>query len=248
MESIEATGETVEEAVANGVKELGVGPGDVMIEVLEEPNRGLFGLGSKPARVRLVLIGGRRSEPPPPSPDVDESPPPPVEDEPEEQVAVTSDEWDDDARIGHEVLSELLEKMDIRSTIEVRRAEANRDGEDPPWVLNITGKNVRLLIGRRGNTLASLQYVTRLIASRRLQRRSNIVVDAGDYKSERSDRLKRLANRMADQAIRQRRTVTLEPMPPNERRIIHLALRNREDVATKSVGEGNSRKVTIVPK
>ncbi len=104
------------------------------------------------------------------------------------------------------------------------------------------------LIGRRGETLSSLQYIIRLISSRRLQRRANIIVDAAGYKSGRSDRLRGLAKRMAKQAVEQGRTITLEPMPPNERRIIHLTLRGREDVITRSVGEGRTRKVTIVPK
>jgi spoIIIJ-associated protein len=104
------------------------------------------------------------------------------------------------------------------------------------------------LIGRRGETLASLQYVTRLITSRELQRRANIVVDVAGYKRRRTMKLNELARRMADQAINQKRTITLEPMPPYERRIVHLALRDREDVLTKSVGEGQSRKVTIVPR
>jgi spoIIIJ-associated protein len=81
-----------------------------------------------------------------------------------------------------------------------------------------------------------------------LQRRANIVIDAGSYKSRRSDRLEQLANRMADQAVEQQRKVTLEPMPPNERRIIHLTLRKRNDVETQSEGEGASRKVAIIPK
>jgi spoIIIJ-associated protein len=104
------------------------------------------------------------------------------------------------------------------------------------------------LIGRRGETISSLQYITRLIVSRRLQRRANVVIDVGGYKSRRSQKLRELALRMADQAVDQARTVVLEPMPPHERRMIHMALRNRPDVMTKSTGEGDSRKVTIVPK
>ncbi|PJF33930.1 MAG: single-stranded DNA-binding protein, partial [Phototrophicales bacterium] len=92
------------------------------------------------------------------------------------------------------------------------------------------------------------QYIIRLICSRRLQRRANIIIDVAGYKSGRSERLRGLANRMAKQAVQQGRTITLEPMPPNERRIIHLTLRGRADVTTRSVGEGRTRKVTIVPK
>jgi spoIIIJ-associated protein len=83
--------------------------------------------------------------------------------------------------------------------------------------------------------------------SRQVQKRANIIVDVAEYKLRRTDRLRQLATRMADQAIKQGRTVTLEPMPPNERRIIHLTLKERTDVETKSIGEGAARKVTINP-
>ena len=122
------------------------------------------------------------------------------------------------------------------------------DDEGNPWLLDITGPNLNALIGRRGETLNALQYITRLISSRELQHRANIVVDAAGYKAKRSRMLHDLALRMADQATRTKRTVALEPMPPYERRIVHMALRSRADVQTKSVGEGNSRKVTIVPR
>jgi spoIIIJ-associated protein len=92
-----------------------------------------------------------------------------------------------------------------------------------------------------------LQYVTRLITSRELQRRANLIVDVGGYKLRRARMLRGLAQRMADQAVERGRTVALEPMPPHERRIIHLTLRERADVSTRSVGEGSGRKVTIIP-
>ena len=145
------------------------------------------------------------------------------------------------------VLNELLERMSVRATIGVRRARPTRDGEVAPFVLDVTGGDLSRLIGRRGDTLASLQYITRLITSRELQRRANLIVDIDGYKARRARMLRGLANRMADQAVERERTVTLEPMPPHERRIIHLALRERADVVTKSVGEGSGRKVTIVP-
>jgi spoIIIJ-associated protein len=103
------------------------------------------------------------------------------------------------------------------------------------------------LIGRRGETLNALQYITRLICNRELQRRANIVVDVQGYKSRREVALRNLAERMAGEAYRRGRTVTLEPMPPNERRIIHLALRDDPHVTTESVGVGDKRKVTIIP-
>jgi spoIIIJ-associated protein len=267
---VETTGESVEEAIAKGLAELGVGPTEVIVEVLEEPSRGVFGLGGHPAKVRLQLL--TVPKPPPPA-----TPPPParVEQEEDEDVEeiriparkpahdyevseedtgllVLADEvpeadLDEEAQVAKVVLGELLDKMEIRSRIVVRRAQPGDEGETAPWVLDVTGGNLNRLIGRRGETLASLQYITRLITSRELQRRSEVVVDIGGYKARRAQSLHALALRMAEEAVQRQHVVSLEPMPPHERRIIHLALRERSDVVTRSIGEGQSRKVTIVP-
>lgn len=166
----------------------------------------------------------------------------PAEDE------IPPEEADDVARTARDVVAEILKHMGLdEAQVGIRRAEPTRDDEEMHWIMNISGRGMTQLIGNRGETLASLQYLTRLIVSRKIQSRANIIVDAAQYKAQRSDRLHDLALRMADQAVRDGRTITLEPMPPNERRIIHLALRDREDVETKSVGEGKSRKVTINP-
>lgn len=255
--SIEATGEDVEQAIAKGLAELGVGPGQVIVEVLEEPTRGMFGIGARPARVRLQLLVAS-------APAVQETAPVPVAAAPKPMIEVNEEDddvfissaeeeytgpLDEDAEVGKVVLAELLEKMSIRANVVVRRAQSSGEGETAPWLLDVTsGGDLSMLIGRRGETLASLQYITRLITSRELQRRANIVVDVAGYKARRTGKLNDLAQRMADQAVNEGRTMTLEPMPPYERRIIHLALRNREDVMTRSIGEGAARKVTIVPK
>lgn len=306
MEIIEKTGPTVEAAVKAGVEELGVTPAEVMVEVLEEPNRGLLGIGAKPARVRIIFMGQRPSaQPPAPKPattseddqqsrrerssggedrrndrrqgdrrgnnrrdndrrdnsrgrrggdrrrDYDRGRSPRqmedtfTEPAPDE---IPDAEAHEDALAGKAVLVQLLEKMGMAEThVGIRKAEPTREDEELHWVLNVSGKNVNRLIGRRGDTLASLQYITRLIVSRTHDSHVNLIVDAGQYKDQRSEKLEDLAVRMADRAVEQQRTITLEPMPPNERRIIHLALRERDDVETKSVGEGHSRKVTINP-
>ncbi|MBZ0276016.1 MAG: KH domain-containing protein, partial [Anaerolineae bacterium] len=166
-------------------------------------------------------------------------------------MAVVEDEaqMGTDARVGKAVLLELLNKMSIADvTVTVHKPLVDSSDENNPWLLDVSGPNLNPLIGRRGETLASLQYITRLIASRELQHRANIIVDVSGYKSRRSQMLRDLAQRMANQAVQSKRVVTLEPMPPYERRIIHLTLRNRDDVQTKSIGEGDARKVTIVPK
>jgi spoIIIJ-associated protein len=159
------------------------------------------------------------------------------------------EELTDDLRVGRDKLRELLTVMGVaeETTIEVQIADGNTE-EDKSYILQILGDDLRNLIGRRGDTLNALQYILRLIASRDLQRRAEFVVDAGEYKAGRARKLYQLANRMANQAVERQRVVKLEPMPAHERRIIHMALRQREDVTTSSVGEGKFRKVTIIPK
>ena len=246
MEMIEATGKSVEDAISKGLAELKAAPADVMIEVLEEPNTGLFGFGARQARVRLVLLRQRK---PAESETVEEEGDEPADDLAAEAPAdMPNEELAEDAIVGQEVLTELLAKMRIEAQISVQRIEAETEGEETHWMLNVTGEGISRLIGRRGETLSSLQYIVRLICSRRLQRRANIIIDAAGYKMGRSNRLRGLAKRMAKQAVQQGRTITLEPMHANERRIIHLTLRGRGDVTTRSVGEGRARKVTIVPK
>ncbi|MDE2635815.1 MAG: Jag N-terminal domain-containing protein [Chloroflexota bacterium] len=248
MEMIEVTANSVDAAISKGLAELNATPGDVMIEVLEEPNTGLFGFGAREARVRIVLIGRRKGE------ERDETVDETVEEarnEPDAQDSsplpeVSEDELDEDAIVGRQVLVELLEKMRIDAQVNVHRTDDD-DDEDPHWMLNVSGKRINRLIGRRGETLSCLQHVVRLICSRRLERRANVIVDVAGYKTGRSKRLRGLAQRMAKQAVQQGRTITLEPMHANERRIIHLTLRGRQDVLTRSVGEGRTRKVTIVP-
>lgn len=319
--AVETTGETIEEAVARGLEMLNASPTQVIIEVLEEPSKGVFGLGGRPAKVRVQLMGGSLPPMPPvsapveqdtvieiPRPDTEWTPPPSTpesrerrtpreggerregrqsresgtarEEQPRrerpprnrsksrereqdygidvsdddsgspflsEAAEVPEHEQDDEAQIAKVVLAQLLEHLDMRATIIVRRAEPGEQGGSSPWILDVSGGNLNRLIGRRGETLASLQYITRLITSRELQRRAEVIIDVAGYKSRRAASLHALALRMADEAIERGRTVTLEPMPPHERRIVHLALRERADVVTRSVGEGESRKVTIVP-
>ncbi len=259
MRSVETTAADIETAIELGLKELGVSRESVIVDILEEPSRGLLGLGARPARVRLTTAAPPRPVPsadlPPKEEEPEEVAPPPAEaveekpadrDTPDIPAPASEDELDEDARVGLETLQELLEKMQMQATVTVYRAPAE-PGEDPPWVLQIQGNDLGMLIGRRGETLSALQYITRLIASRDLQRRANIVLDVEGYKSRQEKKLRRLAHRMADQALQLGRTVALEPMSPYERRIIHLALRDHPDVVTESVGEGDHRKVTIIP-
>jgi spoIIIJ-associated protein len=143
-----------------------------------------------------------------------------------------------------EALRVLLAHMGLGNTlIEVR-------GHDP-LTLNIRSageENVSVLIGRRGDTLASLQLLVALIVAKQTGQRERVVVDAEGYRERREENLRSLAQRVAQQVRRSRTAVALEAMPPNERRIVHMALADDEDLTTESIGEGEQRRVVIALK
>jgi spoIIIJ-associated protein len=236
-QAIEAIGEEVEAAITAGLARLGVDRDAVDVEVLDEGSRGLLGLGAREARVRLTV----RSPPAPAAPDRVVVPPPA---EPAAPVVGGKDE----AEVARGVLVELLALLGMEhARVGVRRAEPAGDEREPPLVLDVHGSGTEELIGRRGDTLAALQLITRLIVGREMAGRVHLVVDVDDFKVRREQSLRRLAQRLAEQAVRTDRTVVLEPMPPHERRYVHLALRDHPHVTTQSIGEGDRRKVTIIP-
>jgi spoIIIJ-associated protein len=139
--------------------------------------------------------------------------------------------------------------MGIEADIVVRPAPDLVDpGDEAPLVLDITGRDLGILIGRRNETLQALQYVVRLMVSKEMGSWQRIVVDVESYRSRRRQTLHQIARRMAERAVANRERVVLEAMPPYERRIIHMTLRDHPSVTTKSIGRENNRKVTIIPK
>lgn len=117
-----------------------------------------------------------------------------------------------------------------------------------PVVLDISGEDLGILIGRRGQTLAALQYIVRLIVSQRLHTSAPLVLDVNGYKKRRYESLRTLAWHVAEQVSVSHRSFTLEPMPAYERRIVHLELANHPSVTTQSAGFGEARKVVVMPK
>ena len=113
---------------------------------------------------------------------------------------------------------------------------------------NVRGDDLGILIGRRGQTLSSLQFMVNLIVGRRLKARSTVHIDVEGYRQRRYEVVRRLALRGADRVGSSGQPITLEPMPASERRIVHLVLQGNPDVITQSIGEGDNRKVSIVPK
>ncbi len=150
---------------------------------------------------------------------------------------------------GRDFLAGLLERMSLKAEIEiVPQSDAEADDDDRMLVLNIVGDDLGVLIGRQNETLSALEFITRLMVNQQSRARSNFIVDVNGYRARRAESLHKLALRMADQVVQTGRTMALEPMTPAERRIIHLALRDHAKITTQSVGEGDRRKVTIIPK
>ncbi len=147
-----------------------------------------------------------------------------------------------------EIISELLEKMNVEAKVVTRIVDPEDDRDRPIVLADISGKDLSILIGRKSETLNSLQYITSLILCNEMGGWIPLVVDVQGYRFRRERQLRQLARRIADQVIQTGRTQVLEPMPANERRIIHLELRYHPFVTTESIGEEPNRRATILLK
>jgi spoIIIJ-associated protein len=152
-----------------------------------------------------------------------------------------------DLTLAQATLQDILTKMNISATIAADWGEPDEDGLRT-LQLDVQGDDLSLLIGRKGEALAALQYMTRLIIGKHLRQGVNLVVDVEGFRRRRQEQLRRMARRLAEQVVQRGRAMSLEPMPPDERRIVHIELRDHPQVRTESVGEGSRRKVTIIPK
>ena len=203
MKAMEVTGRTVEEAVNKAVDQLGIKKSNAQIEVLCEPNQGLFGfIGSKDARVLVT----KRYE-------------------------------------AEEYLQKFIEKMlflmELGGEVEVTSSEEN-------YYVRINDSSSGILIGRRGRTLNEMQYLVNSILRRQFPGiRKRVIMDVGNYRQRRERTLNRLALKAAERVLATRRQVSLEPMTPQDRRIIHLALKEHGEVYTYSKGEEPRRQIVI---
>ncbi|MCL5959634.1 MAG: protein jag [Chloroflexi bacterium] len=219
MESLEVSAKTVDEAIRQALAILGKTREEVDISVLSEGSRGILGIGGEEARILV-------------SPRLDAE---------TESVSPGSV-----ADVAKEVLERLLSEMHVDAEVSVRQEEDPSDAG--AITLDIDGGDLGILIGRRGDTLSSLQFVVNLIVSKKLRRWTRVTVDVGGYRLRREDTLKGLALRMAERVQQTRQPVTLEAMPAYERRIVHLALQGNPHATTQSIGEGEDRKVVIMPR
>jgi spoIIIJ-associated protein len=259
--TLEIIAPTVEEAISRGLEQLGLPKEAVNIETLDTGSRGLLGIGGRQARVRLSLKAAAES------PVVEKKKPAkkatvPVETEVEtKEPAVreaTTNKVIDEAslsedekkamKVTKDVVSELLERMHVRATISASYIEPVDENDERLILIDIEGNDLSILIGRRSETLNAMQYISSLIVSKELNRWVPMMIDVQGYRSRRERQLRQLGRRMAEQAIQTGKRQVLEPMPANERRVIHLELRDHAEVTTESTGDEPYRKVTIVPK
>ena len=241
--TLEIIAPTVEEAIAQGLAQLGLTADAVRVEVLDAGSKGLFGLGKPQVRVRLTVNGPAGAE-------VIETEPAASESEPEVAPVRESEstlEHDPLLDRTEAVVSKLLHLMGLEAQISAHYGDTDRD--DRRYInVDVRGSDLSVLIGRRSETLNAFQYVASLIIGRESQQFVQLVVDVEGYRDRREKQLVQMAKRMADQVAKNGRKQTLEPMPSAERRIIHIALRDHPSVMTESTGEDPYRKVMILPK
>lgn len=270
-QEIESRGPTVDAAVATGLQRMGLERDDVTIIIIDEGSRGLLGIGSREAIVRLIARPAvedpapvvQSSVPAAPKPatpaaQAPETPKTPAarparkretadEDDATDEEQ-TADALDAERETAVEIISTLLEKMRVPAGVSGYLTEPDDLTGRQVNIIDISGDDLGMLIGPRGETLDSLQFLSRLMVAHKLHRRANFVVDVEGFRQRREQALTRLAERMAEKARQRGEAVTLEPMSAYERRIIHMTLRDAEDVYTESTGEGKQRRVRIIPK
>ena len=276
--TLEIIAPTVEEALAQGLAQLGLPATAVSVEVLDSGGKGLFGLGSRQVRVRLTVnppggppvveqkppqapkaqVKGRekRNGPPPaerrkpearrperPAPVERPAAPPRA---PAAMAEMLPDEHDEVLDTTESIVSKLLYHMGLQAQVSAHYGEPRDDRR--PIMVDVRGSDLGILIGRRGQTLDAFQYVAALMVGKGTGQFVHLIVDVEGHRDRRERQLRQLAQRMAEQVLKTGRKLTLEPMRPAERRIIHMELREHPAVTTESIGEEPYRKVTIIPR
>ncbi len=237
----EFTAKTVDEAKALAAAELGVSVDDIDFEILEQPRKGLFGMRGE-ARVKAILNEKHAAAP---AEAVAEAPAAETADEAEETEAAAELPADFDIESSAKVKAAKQYLTDVLHALGLENFRINAVRNDNNVVLDITGEKLGVVIGRRGETLDSLQYLTILASNRTEESYCRISVDCNGYRDKRKETLESLAKRTSAKVIKQGRKIALEPMNPYERRIIHSCVAEIEGVSSHSTGVEPYRKVVI---
>jgi spoIIIJ-associated protein len=264
--TLEIIAPTVDEALAQGLAQLGLTADAVSVEVLDSGTRGLFGLGGRQVRVRISVNPPPGFEKPVSQPDPKPAPSgkkagsvpkarearPRVEKQEKkrpEPVPARMGDHDHDPVLDktEDVVSKLIYHLGMKAQVSAHFNESSTD-DRRNILVDVRGEDLSALIGRHADTLNAFQYVASLIVGKETQQWVQLIIDVEGYRARREKQIRQLAVRMAEQVIKTGRKTTMEPMPSSERRVIHLELRGHPAVTTESVGEEPHRKVVIIPK
>ncbi len=239
IRSVEISATTVDEAIDLALDQLGLSIDDVEVEVLRQPDEpdehgfvtdeALISVSARsapapqrPARGRVAQRSSSRRE-------------------------LTPGERMHISQVGQEALSDLLHHLGLIASSRVDPASVNTAQADAPVVLEVEGEDLGVLIGKRGENLDALQYILNLMVQKWVGTWPNVSVDVAGYRARREEVLDQLAKRMVRRVVETQQPFTFEPMPPRERRIVHLAIQDDDRVVTESLGEGDERRVVIYP-
>ena len=239
QEPLVMSARTVEEAIELALKEIGVGRDEAEVEILSRGKAGFLGIGAEMARVRVTRLGGAPAAPAAPGAAAGTV------------AGVAAGVADGDAgeqtaaALASAAVGRILEAAGVNVT---RTLRSEHDPEAGGPVIDLSGEDSGLLIGRRGQTLQALQFLVTLIVRNQLGEDVRVVLDVENYRQRRESSLRDMAAKVASRVAQTQRSITLEPMPPADRRIIHTSLAQHPEVRTESAGEGENRKVTIMPR
>ena len=214
---------TVDEAIELGLKELDADRDEAEVEILSRGKAGFLGIGAEVARVRVTRISAGRNA---------------------AGMPTTGEGETTAAGVATAAVGRILEAAGVNVT---RTLRAANDPESGGPIIDLAGEDSGLLIGRRGQTLQALQFLVNLIVRKQFEG-VRVMLDVENYRQRREFQLRDMATKVAVRVTQTNRSITLEPMPPADRRIIHTSLTDNPDVSTESTGEGEGRKVTIMPK
>ena len=263
--SKEFKGKSIEEAISSGIELLGIDRDDATIEVVERESKGFLGFGKKDAVVKITYDDGKeeiKEEKPaevkkkpahketfaPQKESVKREQPVKkvkgVKEEPvkEDKPLVSEEEAERSEKAAGEFLEGVLKVMGVDAKLESRV-----DRSENTVHIELSGENMGFVIGRRGETLDALQYLTTIVTNKKEDSRWRVTLDTENYREKRTASLIALANKTANQAATTGQSIALEPMSPQERRIIHSALQDNKAVTTFSTGQEPRRKIVIAP-
>ena len=253
METYEFEGKTDHDAIENACRKLNLKKDQMDIVILEPGSAGIFGLvGGRKAKIQVTI---KREEPKPVEEIPVEAPEEKAEEKPQEPAVTPEDvppavdsettapeNREEEIAIAKEALENIL------ALIPMEGITITGELEDGSVKLNIEGDKTGLLIGRKGKTLDALQYIVNKIVNKSLEKRSRVIIDSENYRLRRQEFLIQMALKMGDKAKKIKRPVSTNLLNPHDRRIVHLALRDDDELGTKGKGEGILKKVVIIPK